>query len=572
MSFNGFQWLLRGAACIGVMAAAALPAQAVLSVGEVQFHLLGRYETGIFKESAAEIIAHDPGTQRLFVTNAAAGTVDVLNISNPSSPTLITSIDLSPFGSGANSVAIHNGIVAVAVEAVNKQANGQAVFFNAANLSVLGNFTVGALPDMLTFTPDGTRVLVANEGEPNSYNQGDSVDPVGSVSIIDISGGIAAATVTTVGFEAFNVGGPRHAELPADVRIFGPNATVAQDLEPEYITISGDGNKAYVALQENNAFAIIDIPTGTIDKIVALGKKDHSLPGNGLDLSDRDGPGNNPLLNIINAPIFGLYMPDGIASYEVNGKTFIVSANEGDARDYDGFSEESRINGIAASSLIPELRFLKDSNDTNRLTVTTAGVPTNELGEFTEIHAFGARSFSIWDDQGVLVWDSGDQFEQILADLLPDHFNSNHDEGPSFDTRSDNKGPEPEGVTIGILNDRIFAFIGLERFGGIMVYDVTDPNSPFFAGYANSRVFGPEYNDEELFPNAALLSSLGDLGPEGLIFITAADSPNGRPLIVLASEVSGTTSIFQVGVVPEPATGMLAMLGLGALMLRRSRA
>lgn len=581
MFMNRWQRGLAALAAAATIITSASSAQAILSVGEVQFNLIGRYETGTFTngDGAAEIVAHDPGTQRLFVVNGIAKTIDVLDISIPSNPTLVHAIDLSPYGSTANSVAVKNGIVAIAVEAVNKQANGQAVFFNANDATFaapLNSITVGALPDMITFTPDGTKVLVANEGEPNSYNQGDSVDPIGSVSIIDISGGVGSATVSHTDFSAFN--GQEAALRAAGVRIYGPNATAAQDIEPEYITISADSSKAYVTLQENNAIAIIDIATGGIDKIAALGYKDHSLPGNGLDLSDRDGAGNAVKLgNIINAPVFGMYQPDGIASYEVNGQTYLITANEGDARDYDGFAEESRINDISNANLDPSLQFLKSSNDTNRLTVTTAyGRTTDDGGgldatpEFDRLYALGARSFSIWDDQGNLVWDSGDQIEQIIFDLLPDHFNSTHDEGPSPDNRSDNKGPEPESVTIALLNDRIFAFIGLERIGGIMVYDVTDPNNPFFSGYANSRVFGATY-DEDSFPDTALLSSLGDLGPEGLIFISAADSPTGRAMFVTANEVSGTVAIFGVAIIPEPATTMLGLAGLTALGLRRRR-
>jgi len=581
MAISTWQRGLAALAAATTIVTGASSAQAILSVGEVQFHLIGRYETGIYTngDGAAEIVAHDPVSQRLFVVNGIAKTIDVLDISNPTTPTLIAAISMAPFGNTANSVAVKNGIVAIAVEAVNKQANGQAVFFNANDATFdasINSITVGALPDMITFTPDGKKVFVANEGEPNSYNQIDSVDPLGSVSIIDISTGVASATVSHTDFTAFN--GQEAALRAQGVRIYGPNASAAQDLEPEYIAISPDGSKAYVTLQENNAIAIINVATGTIDKIVALGYKDHSLPGNGLDLSDRDGPGNAVKLgNIINAPVFGMYQPDGIATFEVGGKTFLITANEGDAREYTGFEEEARINDISNANLDPSLQFLKSSNDTNRLTVTTAygrttddGGGTNATAEFDRLYALGARSFTIWDDQGVLVFDSGDQFEQILKQLLPNDFNSTHNAGPSADNRSDNKGPEPESVTISILDDRIFAFIGLERIGGIMVYDVTDPSNPFFAGYANSRIFGATYN-ENSFPNAALLSSLGDLGPEGLIFISAADSPTGRAMIVTANEVSGTIAIFGVAIIPEPATSMLGLAGLAALGLRRRR-
>ena len=43
-----------------------------------------------------------------------------------------------------------------------------------------------------------------------------------------------------------------------------------------------------------------------------------------------------------------------------------------------------------------------------------------------------------------------------------------------------------------------------------------------------------------------VLATAGDLGPEGLVFIPAAQSPNGRPLLVVGNEVSGTTAVLQL--------------------------
>lgn len=292
---------------------------------------------------------------------------------------------------------------------------------------------VGALPDMLTFTPDGKRVLVANEGEPNSNYTN---DPEGSISIINI----ADFSVINAGFGQFN---SQIDQLRADgVRIFGPNATVAQDLEPEYITVSPDSKKAWISLQENNAIATLDLMTNQITSISPLGFKDHSLPGNGFDASDRDNA-----INIANWPVLGMYQPDGIASYTVNGKTYIVTANEGDARDYNGFREAVRLGSnqyVLDPTAFPNASVLKNTANLGRLNVTTALGDENEDGWFEKIYSYGARSFSIWEsDQATgklkLVFDSGDQFEKIIAQRLPAFFNSNHTEN-SFDTRSDDKG------------------------------------------------------------------------------------------------------------------------------------
>lgn len=519
---------------------------------------IGTYSTGLV--GGAEIPTYDADTQRLFVVNGGTNSIDILNISNPSQPSLFKSIDISLYGGGVNSVAFKNGILATAVQAVDRQQPGQAVFFNA-NGDFLNSIGVGALPDMLTFTPDGTRVLVANEGEPNSYNRPDSIDPEGSVSIINITD-INNLSVINASFTQFN---SQIDQLrAAGVRIFGPNATVAQDLEPENITVSEDSTKAWVSLQENNAIAFLDLIENEITDVIPLGFKDHSLPGNGLDASDRDNT-----INIANWPVFGMYQPDGIASYQVNGKTYIVTANEGDARDYDGFSEEVRVNNSAYQldpTAFPNAAALKNNANLGRLTVTNTLGDTDADGDFDEIYAFGSRSFTIWESVDnpapgepklKLVYDSGEDFEQKIAKLLPQFFNSDNTEN-NFDNRSDNKGPEPEDVKVGKINDRFYAFIGLERIGGAMVYDITDPENPTYVTYSNNRNFLAA-------PNSP---AVGDLGPEGLLFIPSASSPNRQSLLVVSNEISGTTTIYAV--VPEPGTilGLLAVVGMGMLKFK----
>lgn len=890
-------------------------------------------KVGSFSGPGAEISAYDPTTKRLFIVSGGAE-IQVLDLSNPSQPKLVQTLDLSQYGGAANSVAVSNGIVAVAVEADPPTNPGQVVFLDA-NGTFQKAVEVGALPDMLTFTPDGQKVLVANEAEPSSYSQSDSVDPVGSVSIIDLAKGVTNATVATAGFERFNA---QKADLQAKgVRIFGPNATVAQDLEPEYITVSADGKTAYVTLQENNALAVVDIAAAKVTAIVPLGFKDFSkglptattydwterpllgktpagqeillggfsglffegktatgnlqfithtdrgpnaeptdllpdvpgnerpfplsdfqprlirfelnsstgkisiteqiglsrtdgtpltglpnlqsgaagtaytdevpvdlngkrldndplggdfegivvasngtfwlvdeyrpaiyhfdaqgklierfipkgeptangnfgtpaLPevyaqrrinrgfeavalegnklyafiqsaldnpdtpndatsrasrnlrilefdvvskqvtgeylyilddisasgnaktdkigdavslgngkflvverddrsgansnkliyeidlkgatnisdttsdktieqlsptelitlglnpvekrlvtnaaaigytgvekleglalidkntiallndndfgvggagakgdgslteptvpdaiklglvqfnqGNGLDASDRDGTDGKGAINIQFQPVFGLYQPDAIASFSINGQTYLVTANEGDTRDYEGFSEEIRVGSDKYK--LDSVRFtnaseLKADDILGRLTVTNASGDIDGDGDFDRIELPGARSFSVWDSSGNLIFDSGNQFEQITAKAVPTLFNSNGT-ADTFDTRSDNKGPEPEGVVLGAVNGRTYAFIGLERTGGVMVYEVTNPNKPVFVEYVTTE---------------------GDVSPEGLTFISAANSPNGKPLLITTNEVSKTVAIFE---------------------------
>ncbi|MBC8172172.1 MAG: choice-of-anchor I family protein, partial [Anaerolineae bacterium] len=288
--------------------------------------VLGTYGHGSFAEGASEIAAYDAASKTVYVVNGESQTIDLLDITDPAAPSLKGQIDVTEIGASPNSVAVFNGIVAVAIEADPAQDPGVVGFYNADG-TFISSVTVGALPDMVTFTPDGMKVLTADEGEPS----GDyTVDPVGSISIIDISAGVEAATVTTVNFEGM--------ELDAAVRIYSPNATPAQDIEPEYITVSPDSVTAYVTLQEANALGVIDLTTGAVTAVIPFGFKDHSLPGNELDASKDDGA-----INLANYPVFGMYQPDSVASYTVGDQLYLVTANEGDTRDYDGYSEEGEL-------------------------------------------------------------------------------------------------------------------------------------------------------------------------------------------------------------------------------------
>ena len=906
---------------------------------------IGRYDSGIFDEGAAEITAYDPQSQNLWVINGANSTIDILALRDPTQPTFTSAISIEEFGGGINSIAIKNGIVAAAIEGESAQDPGSIVFFNTEG-EILNQVTVGALPDMVTFTPDGTKVLVANEGEPDEDDP--TNNPEGSISIIDISGEVENASLTTADFTAYN--GQEAELIGRGVRIF-PGETFANDAEPEYITVSPDSTQAFVSLQENNAIAVVDLETGEVSDIQPLGLKDYSrglpqvtnytwdlsgevlgttpagqeillggmsglyyegktednllqfiatpdrgpngeptdvdgdgekerpfplpdyqpklirftldretgeftiteeipltredgtpltglpnlqagdagsaytdevpvdlngeslendplgadlesvlvapdgsfwlaseyrpaiyhfdtngvlidrfipqgtaasvgnpegafgtetlpavyaqrrgnrgfegmalntdngnlyafiqspidnpdvsnteadaldeksdfnsrnsqllrilevdpstgeavgeyvyflagspgvdkigdavyagdgkfyvierdsatgrdaqkfifevdltaatnilgtelstatgedtalesmtadelavmgiqpvtktqvlnLPSigytagdkpeglallddgslavindndfglldeeipvdgsvpfnpdptqtvlgiiefnssNGLNPSDKDG------IDIGNQPVYGLYQPDAIAAYEVDGAVYYVTANEGDARDEDERLEDLELDPNA----FPNAEELKAEDELGRLEVSTIDGDIDGDGDYDRLVSYGGRSFSIRDANGNLVFDSGDAFAQITAEQVPELFNSNGTID-SFDSRSDAKGAEPEGVVIGEIEDKFYAFVGLERTGGIMVYDISDPADAEFIQYVNPI-------DEET--KDAL-----DLAPEDLQFISAEDSPNGEPLLTVSNEVSGTVSIYQIDV------------------------
>lgn len=539
---------------------AALPAAAAivtpaptLSADDAALSLqaIGSYETGVFDQSAAEIV--QAYGDRLFVVNAQAGAVDVLDYADPTAITKEYSLASTGV---ANSVAIRaDGLGVIAVEAPVKTDAGQLVFFdaNAAEATILGSVTVGALPDMVTITPDGTTAVVANEGEPADDF---SIDPEGSVGVVALPDTLTAPSqdaVRTADFHAFEADGA----LPEGVRVFGPaphgdDLPVSRNLEPEYITVAG--STAYATLQEANAIAVVDLATATITDIHPLGAIDRSLERNALDPSDRDG---GFALRTF-AGLYGLYQPDSIASYTVGGSSYLVTANEGDAREWGDYAEPVRVKDIGEDGLAPicsdsPLAALTGDADLGRLNVTREDGYDATAECYTELYAFGARSFSIWSTDGDLVWDSGSSFEEITAAAAPEFFNSNHSES-NLEGRSDDKGPEPEAITIGELSGRTYAFVGFERVGGVAAYDITDPSNASFVTYLNNRDFSQSVDD------GGDLALAGDLGPESIAFIAAADSPTGEPLLAVGNEVSGTTTVFAIDDRLAPSTTDIQVL------------
>lgn len=544
-----------------------------LIVGQdLQLKVVDTHATGAFGKSAAEIPAYCRKSQQLFVVNAESGSVNVLRLLPSGKLKPVTVLDAATDVGGklgaVNSVSIHNGKLAIAVEGKPATENGVIAIYNTATLKLFGSVPVGALPDMVAFSPDGRWVVVANEGEPNDDY---TIDPEGTVSIIDFRKGWNEKTVRHVNFRDWNVGGLREGELPklkADGLRFAGRvtlsvdpyqsrpATFAEDMEPEWVEISGDSTTAYVCLQENNAIAEIDLATAQVKRLIPLGYKDHGAVGNELDASDRDGG-----IQIRQWPgLMGVYQPDTIRLYESGGNRFLLTANEGDSRVrpyadgiVDGIDEGGLYSDEAVISDWPlqgtAWETLAGPEELGRLLLVRNLVNDNldSEGRPTKLFSFGGRSFSIFDARsGEQIFDSGSDFERITAERYPKHFNASND-STTFDKRSRSKGPEPEGLALGKIDGRDYAFIGLERIGGIMIYEITDPHKPRFVAYHNNRNFdvSPVLDDGSANPEA------GDTGIEGLIFIAADESPTQTPLIVAGNETSGTTTVWSVVPVPD---------------------
>lgn len=565
---KSFQVIIAGLLMISCIAPYNASAEETEAAAFEMKKIAGYASGAAFDSGGTEIVAYDWTGQRAYSTNSAEKAIDIIDLSKIGTEENIQRLDrvtVSEFNiagftpDGITSVAVHPSgqYIAASVPSVPRTDNGKIVFMDL-NGNPLSSVTVGALPDMITFTPDGKQLLVANEGEPATDY---SVDPEGSVSIVDVSGAISAltdASVTTAGFGAVTI--------PADVRVFEglpkastkfPNvtpSTAAQHFEPEFITVSSDSKLAYVSLQENNALGVLDLATKQVTEIRSFGYKDHSLTGNGIDASDKDNA-----VDIKPVPVLGMYMPDGMAMMESGGKSYILTANEGDVREYDAYVEVERVSK-RSSKIALDAQFYKGYADQaqldttltdgtfsvdsklGRLNVTTASGWKAETSKYDRLFAFGARSFSIWDAAtGAQVFDSGDDFEQVTADLNPDYFNVSNSNNTK-DNRSDDKGPEPEYVEVGKIGDQTFAFIGLERTSGIMVYDITNPADVKYVSFITSRDFTA----------GAAAEPEGDVAPEGLKFVLAAKSPTGKPLLLAAHEVSGTIAVYEITNPAEP--------------------
>jgi hypothetical protein len=497
---------------------------------------IGQYDSTVGM-GGTEILAYDEALKRAFVTNGAVSGIDILSFEQLTSGKFtkvktLKRVLLADFGienaADITSIASHptKDLVAVSVVSNPKTDPGHIVFLSKEG-EYITNVQVGSLPDMVTFTPDGTKAIIANEGEPSDDY---AVDPEGTISIIDVTKEPSDFIANTLSF--------KDVEIDDKVRL-NSKGTVIQQLEPEYVTVSEDSKFAYVSMQENNAIATVDLVTEKIVYVNGLGMKDHSQPGNELD-GKRNGE-----TKLERLPLLGFYMPDAIDTFTVGGKTYILTPNEGDARDYEAYSEEAEIGDIVDKIKLnadlykgftqEELDQLVADGllDEMKKTKITLEQGMTSDGTYEALYSYGGRSFSIFNAETMeLVYDSGSEFEKMTSEALPEYFNTDNEE-IAYDKRSSAKGPEPETVVTGQIDGKNYAFIALERVSGIMVFDLTNPLKPEFVTFFNSRDYSEDIK--------------GDVSPEGLRFISADKSPTGNALLAASHEVSGTVAIYEFG-------------------------
>ncbi len=516
--------------------------------------LVGRYahNVGI---GVAEIVALHEASRSVFITvdtDAMPSSFQRISLRNMAGATLANPSTASNLESGATTsvaahvndngftaggvqtLAIHGDLLAIAVQATPKTDPGVVAFYRLdaqGNATYLSKVTVGSLPDGMAFSPDGSKLVIANEGEIDGDEdfvlaQDKSNDPLGTVSIIAISNGTPATTAATLDFTAFDDGAARASERPADVRVGIAGNNFSRDAEPEYVSIGSD-NKAYVTLQENNAVAVVDLSANRIDRLLAMGYKDHGLASNALAPSDR-APADAPFALKSYANLYGIYMPDGIASYSVNGTPYFITANEGDDRDdFLATAETARIGDLALDpTAFPDATALQANTELGRLTVIST-MGRNSNNQYDKLYTLGGRSFSIYNaNTGQQVYDSGADLEQRAYATLPVGLLAH----AQVKNRLDNKGPEPESVVVGTIGNKPYAFVALERTSAILMYDVSNPAAPVFVQWLQ---------------NTSTLDD-GDVSPEGLAFVPAAKSPSGKPLLLAGYEVSGTLAVWEV--------------------------
>lgn len=474
----------------------------------------------------AEIVTYNKDDKVFYVVSGVTQSIDLVKINSDGSTERKKRIEIGEILEDKNinagdmtsvSYSDEKKLLAVAVQDEDYKNNGHIVILDKD-----GNFVEayesGVQPDMVTFTKDGKYILSADEGEPREGYDNGAVDPKGSVTIIDVEN----KSTKKVEFN-IDIG-----KALKDGILLKKDSNPAEDLEPEYIAISDDNKTAFVSLQENNAIASIDIESRKINYVKGLGFIDHSVEGNEIDAVR--GKGKNAKIDIKNDNFLGTPMPDGIAFLSKNGRDFILTANEGDAREWKNYKNTN-------SKKI-------DKKNADKKTEYLDPEKTDGLVE-GRIHLLGGRSFSIYDASDLTrVYNSGSDFEKITARIFPDFFNTSNDEdkGPDkLDARSNKKGPEAENIAVLNIKDKTYAIIGLERISGIMIYDITDPSNPVYKDYFNNRIFIKSVNDKE----EVGLEKRGNIGPEGLCAIEAKDSPTGKPLALVANEVSGTVQVIE---------------------------
>lgn len=480
----------------------------------------------------AEVVTLDPRQPRAFVTSGRS--VVIVDLARPTAPRSVAAVDVvgavaATLDPGhavdlADGEVTHveadpagRGFLAACVVPTDRgRAPGLVAFLDADDLRLLAAVEVGFTPDSCAFRPDGGRLFVANEGEPTAAG-----DPPGAVSCIRLDGVRDARDLADLsrraGRETALCGRALLAAGP--VRVHPGALARALDLEPEYVAVAG--GEVYVTLQENNAIAVLDADTGALLRVRALDAATRRV-----DASDEDRAAR------IEREVRALPMPDQLATFrDAAGRLLLVTADEGDDRGSYGnpdapLGDRARVKDLAkAGRLSPAV----EAGPIARLQVSTIDGDLDGDGLIDAPTMQGARSLTVWDAATLTrVGDTGSQLEEAVARAMPERFNATVEGGEiDVDDRSDDRGPEPEGVCVLAIDGVPYAVATLERPGAVAVVRLADPARPEVVALAP-------------------IARAGALAPEGVRAIPADRSPTGRPLIVVACEVSSHLLVIEV--------------------------
>ena len=532
-------------------AAVAFPAAAMSTAGyengnsSLDITLSAHYTSGSFNADGGvmEIVAYNKANGHAYAVNGQDGVLASIDIAGGDTELSSVDIDVKELVSDSDftygdmtSVAVSpdGSLIATALQDADYDEEGRIALFSTdsdGSIELLKVYEAGIQPDMVTFSPDGRYVLTADEGEPREGYGED--DPEGSVTVVSLDDDI----VSVIGFEAFD--NPLARKALADKGIIMQKGTVpSEDFEPEYIAVGN--NKAYITLQEANAIAVLNLDSMLFTGVYTVGLEDYSIVP--VDIDKKDDAYNPRTYETLR----GIRMPDGIAYFSIAGNDYIVTANEGDAREWgDYLNEDERDFGDGDVS--PTGAITAENSGLDGKVVFLASNDYDGLDVGID-YLYGGRTMTIFrvDDSGLEeVFTTADDAERITYSYLPEYYNASNDNAV-LDDRSGKKGPEAEAVTVGEVNGRIYAFLALERTGGIMVYDVTEPENSKYVNYINTRDFTSIVSGSEIYEDGALDKWVtgGDVAPEGLAFVSAEDSPSEEALLIAAFEVSGTVAVY----------------------------
>lgn len=422
-------------------------------------------------------------------------------------------------------------------------------------------YETGVQPNMAVFTADSKKLLITNEGEHKSTYT--VTDPKGTVTIIDFSRNSdpTRITPTEVDFSAFTADELIENSILLN-KIKNTNVTEENpdtyipvepqyDLEPESIAVNDAGTTAYVCLQEANAIATLDLTTNEFVDIRSLGFIDYSDETNAIDV----------VLDKTYSPTtyqytYGVPMPHSIELIEIEGTTYLLTANEGASRTYCYNTSTKFISNLTTATLTSNEPKVDANGDPvydangEEVYPTAASVQVlnntytagleegvEEDGSDTPHYIFGTRSFSIYEaDSMSLLYDSANSLEAKTNELLPSNFNcTNNMMGKEKGATA--RGVEPKAVITSAINGRYFAFIALEAIGGVMVYEITDPSTPEYINYINTRDFST--------------SIKGDVSPGCIALADANSSKNELPTFFVGYDVTATLGSYTITATDE---------------------